>query len=358
MKQINLALIYGGRSDEREVSALSAAAIFNHLSYTKYNIIPIGVAKDGKWYWQQLEIGREYESLPVEEEPSKQISLAPGSGFILGALTGRMRQRLYIDVGFPIIHGFEGEDGKLQGLLEMMNIPYVGSDVFSSALAMDKSVTKDHWKREGFPQAKYTTFSKRECLEKGETLRREVEGEYSYPLFVKPSNGGSSLGISKVSKPEEFSSAIEIALKYDNKILIEETIDGREIECAVIGNESVEVFGPGEISFEKEPFYDYHAKYEMADQTKLLIPAPLSQELREEVRALAERAYLCVGATGYARVDLFLTKDNRLYLNEINTIPGFTTMSMFPLLVKEGGIEFSEMLNRLIGLCLPPKGDL
>ncbi len=350
---MNLALIYGGRSFEHDISTLSAAAVYNNLNRSRFNIIPIGIAKDGKWYYQSLDLLEKYDSLPIVEEQREQ--LAPVFGFKhkflrgLGGLAGG--QKMFVDAVFPLIHGKDGEDGNLQGLLEMLELPYVGAGVAAHALGMNKVKTKFCWKSEELPQLPYVSFFREQIQENYTQVEKAITDQLSFPVFVKPACGGSSFGIEKVESVPELKGALDQAIQYDVELVVEQGVVAREIEYAVVGNankpENLIVSPAGEI-VTHAAFYDYHAKYESPQDTEIIVPAKISEEQNLKAQQYAKQAYQVLGCQGYARVDFFLTEDGALYLNEINTIPGFTQMSMFPLLMKELGLSFTELLDKLI----------
>ncbi|MDC7220112.1 MAG: D-alanine--D-alanine ligase [Spirochaetales bacterium] len=343
----HIVLIYGGRSGEHEVSLRSGAFIYHNIKKCGHIPHPVGISPEGIWYSQDFTEEPE-DILPLVEDESRRISLVPGRGIVTG--NGSL---LPCDVVFPVIHGTFGEDGTLQGLLEMMGLPYVGANVQSSALGMDKVCTKEIWEKAGLPIVPYVRLTKADWAD--ENLNRaaffkECRHKLDFPLFIKPSRAGSSVGVSRADDESSFFTGIDKALAYDGEILIEKAVDAREIECSLLGNETPEVFGPGEIA-PTHDFYDYEAKYIDPDGAALLIPAQIDEKLTHEIRKTALKAYRVLKLNGLSRVDLFLDKKSgRYYLNEVNTMPGFTSISMFPMLCAAEGLEGPELIAKLIQL--------
>lgn len=342
-------VIFGGRSGEHEVSLVSARSIMAALDRSKYEVVPIGIARDGRWLTQgdpmarleAMAAGRE-DPGPVEERPAGYTPLIPGLG---------PQGFPHVDVFFPVLHGPYGEDGTLQGLLEMAGRPYVGAGVLGSALAMDKVATKMILKAEGLPITDFFALTRRKWAGRPEEVIAEAERRFGYPCFVKPANLGSSVGVTKAHNREELVAGLDLAAQYDRRLLIERAVDAREIEVSVLGNEEAEASIPGEIIPSRE-FYDYAAKY-LDGRSELLIPAPLPEALAEEIRALALRAYRALDVAGMARVDFLLDRRTmRPYVNELNTIPGFTAISMYPKLWEASGLPYPRLLDRLIELAL------
>lgn len=319
--KINLGLICGGRSGEHDVSLISARAVAAHLDRRKYRIVPITITRKGEWRMQQKRLRSVWMTLDR------------------------------LDVVLPILHGPYGEDGTIQGLLDMVGVPYVGSGVLGSAVAMDKEVTKRLWRQAGLPVGPYVRVTRNGWTAAPGDVSAAIERQLRYPLFVKPANMGSSVGISKVTDRAGLAPALELAGAYDAKILVEQGLDARELECSVLGNASPVATAPGEVVPGRE-FYDYAAKY--ADSgSRTLIPAPLPAEVAAQARELAIAAFQACECQGLARVDFFLEKSTtKLYLNEINTMPGFTAISMFPKLWEAEGLSFTALLDRLIALAL------
>ncbi|MDR3200398.1 MAG: D-alanine--D-alanine ligase [Spirochaetales bacterium] len=347
-------VLYGGRSGEHEVSLRSAASVVGNLD-SRWNVLLGGVSKEGVWYLQSQEYSGDARknSLPtleITQNPEALMSVIPGKGI---AAAGKL---LAVDVVFPVLHGSFGEDGLLQGLLENAMLPYAGAGVLGSSLSMDKDKVKRVWKEAGLPVVPSFTLGKenymRSLREKpaGENLLRAAEEEFGYPLFVKPSGAGSSVGISKVHNQSEAACALEDAFRFDTKVLIEKAIRAREIECSVLGNFAPRAFTPGEIIPSHE-FYDYDAKYIDPDGARLLIPASLDAPTLDRIKSMAVEAYAAAEAEGMARIDFFVEKDTgSVYINEINTIPGFTSISMFPRMCAHDGLSYSDLLNELLEL--------
>ncbi|AEJ62087.1 D-alanine--D-alanine ligase [Spirochaeta thermophila DSM 6578] len=344
MERMRIALLYGGRSGEHEVSCRSAAAIYEHLDRERFEVLPVGITHEGRWYLQR-EVRVKDGALEVTEDEGAVVWAVPGAGLWCGG------EDLRVDCVFPIVHGTFGEDGTLQGLLEQAGVAYVGAGVLGSALGMDKDRAKAVWLQAGLPILPFMVV-RRESLPPWNELAIQLRRRMEFPVFVKPARGGSSVGISKVHDERGLKKACELAFTYDSKIVIEQGIEAREIECGVWGNEDVRSFPPGEIIHTHE-FYDYEAKYEDTEGLQLKIPAELTPEQQEYVRNVAEKAYRALECEGFARVDFLLdTETEVFYLNEINTLPGFTPVSMFPLMAQAAGISFPDLLTRLIELGL------
>lgn len=356
-----VAVLYGGKSGEHEVSLISAGSIVAHLDKTKYSIVPIGITKEGEWYLQTLpqwaymppEPGL-MRALPEIEKTSRVIAV-PGKGLWLE--TEKRLQNLEIDIVFPVLHGTFGEDGTVQGLLETVDLPYVGADVLGSAVGMDKEISKRLWLSAGLPIVDYISVRREDLSDKNyQTLVRKVETRFGWPCFVKPTCSGSSVGTSKVNHPEALKAALLSALRWSERALVEAFIEAREIECAVLGNESPIAFPPGEIVPSHE-FYDYEAKYKDPHGASLLIPAPLSEETKNRIMSIAISAYKYASIKGMARVDFFIEKmTGAVFLNEINTIPGFTAISMYPRMCIHAGLAYIDLLDRLIELGMEEYG--
>ncbi|KXG76201.1 D-alanine--D-alanine ligase [Thermotalea metallivorans] len=361
-KKLNVAVVFGGKSGEHEVSLMSATSVIRAMDKEKYNIIPLGITKKGNWMLyngpiEKIESG-EWEGISnklLKENPEDHIfSVVPTGGEKLEISQECIPKNLgeQIDVVFPVLHGPYGEDGTIQGLLEMANIPYVGAGVLASALGMDKVYTKKIFEMAGLPLGRYMVVMRKKWRESPEAYAVLIEENFQYPIFVKPANLGSSVGISKAHDRQELIRGIEEAAKYDRKILIEEFINSREMECAVLGNDAPIASVVGEIIPSHE-FYDYEAKYFDDGKSKLVIPADLPEDKAAEIRAMAIKAYKAIDCTGLARVDFFLEKDTmKVYINEINTMPGFTKYSMYPLLWAATGIPYDELIDRLIQLAI------
>ena len=337
---LNLLILFGGMSGEHEVSCRSAESVLTNINKEKYNITKIGITKDGKWFKTDAEPEKIANGEWINTENEK-VFLSPDRehhGIILS--DGSVQK---IDVAFPVMHGDFCEDGCIQGLFELAGIPYVGSGVLSSAAAMDKAVTKLFVERLGIRQAAWHVVSP----DFTDADIDAITAEFNFPIFVKPGNAGSSLGAGKASNREELIPAIREAAKFDSKILCEEFIDAREIECAVLGNSDAKASTVGEIEPSNE-FYDYNAKY-IDNKSGLIIPADLPQETIDEIRRSAVKIYQTLGCKCLSRVDFFVhKKTGAVYFNEINTLPGFTSISMYPKLWEASGIPYSELIDKLI----------
>lgn len=347
MGKLNIAVLFGGKSGEHDVSIMSAMSVMKNLSKEKYNIIPLGIDKAGQWYLYKGDI---LDIKPMEWVKNSQKAFIPPDSAIKGIMVLDEDKYivLNIDVVFPVLHGPNGEDGTIQGLLELAEIPYVGSGVTGSACAMDKAVANALFLQAGLPHADFIALRRNEA----EKFIHEIENRFGYPCFIKPANMGSSVGITKAHNREELVSGLKEAGKYDKKILVERFINAREIECAVLGDDDLIVSHPGEIIPSKE-FYDYEAKYLDGDNSKLLIPANLPEAKVDEIKELAVMAYRAVNAEGMARVDFLVEKDTlKVYINEVNTIPGFTRISMYPKLMEYSGIPYGQLLDRLIEMAI------
>ena len=341
----NIAILFGGQSPEHEVSLKSATTIIQNIDQDKYNIYPIGITKEGKWLLYQGEI----EGIVGNEWISKGIPAIISPDATHKGIVIFKEEALFIEIDmvFPVLHGSNGEDGTVQGLLQIAQIPYVGCGVLSSAVAMDKAVTKIVADAYNIPQAKYVIVRTNQ-LEDMDKVIAKIESVFPYPYFIKPANAGSSVGISKAKNKEELAQGLHLAAQYDKKILVEETIIGREVETAALGNEDVQISGVGEIIAAAE-FYDYDAKYNNA-MSKTVVNADLSDEIKNQIRSYAKRIFKAVEGKGLARIDFFVTPDNKIIFNEINTLPGFTSISMYPMLWKDRGIETADLVERLINL--------
>ncbi|MDF1508574.1 D-alanine--D-alanine ligase [Robertmurraya sp. DFI.2.37] len=341
-----LGLLYGGKSAEHKVSLQTALAVINALDHDKFDIHPIYIAENGEWVKGPLLNGK------VESVASLQFS--HGEALPPTALAPTLFQAEQsegsFDVIFPLLHGPNGEDGTVQGLLELLNLPYVGNGVLASSAGMDKVIMKNIFAQAGLPQVNYVWFIRSEWEQNREKAYGVVEEELGYPCFVKPANLGSSVGISKCSNREELAGAFEEAFQFDRKIIIEQGIEAREIELGVLGNDKPQCSVAGEI-IPKVEFYDYKAKYEDGN-TALIIPAEITESEYATLQELALRAFKALDCSGLVRADFFLTKDGQAYINEVNTMPGFTPFSMFPLLWKHTGVDYPELIERLVELGL------
>ena len=349
MSKIKLAVIFGGMSSEHEVSRVSSKAIIDNLDKDKYEIYKVGITKDGRWFWTDAPTDEIADGSWENRENNIPASISPDRS-VKGLMTPD--GTIPLDVVLLGVHGRNCEDGVLQGLLECSGIPYTGSGVTASACSMDKSVTKLMVDKAGIRQADFVLIYRHENEYEGgmDNILNKVESHFdsSYPLFVKPSNEGSSVGITKAHDRDELEQAILLAFQYDRKVLVEETITGREIETAVLGNESPVVAKPGEV-FAANEFYDYEAKYNNIGSETVILE-DLEPEVEAMIKDTAVRVFKAMGCRGYARIDFFLTEDNEIILNELNTLPGFTSISMYPQMWQATGMEYSDLLDKLIEL--------
>ena len=356
-KKIRVGIIFGGKSGEHEVSYCSAVSIIEAIDKEKYEIVPIGITKKGKW------ISPEESTLALDsgkiEGKSTMVLLNDFSTKSLVKIkcnSNKNRNKSFIksdiDVIFPVLHGPFGEDGTIQGMLELADIPYVGAGVAASAISMDKELMKTIFKQKGLPVLDWVSIKRKDWYNQTDTLLDMINEKITYPLFVKPTNLGSSVGITKVHKKDELKEAIDLAASYDRKILIEKGIeDAREIECSILGNDEPQASVIGEVIPAGE-FYDYQSKY-LDERTRLAIPAQLPKKLSEEIQRIAILAFNAVDAAGMARVDFLISKKTeKIYLNEINTIPGFTKVSMYPRLWEASGLTYPDLIDKLIQLAL------
>lgn len=352
VSKLKLGILFGGQSTEHEVSLQSARSVLAAIDRNKYEVILIGIDKDGKWY-----LNNESEFLLTRNDP-KRIALHTTEQEVV-VIPGTVTPKLLcvadpsaaprsLDVVFPILHGRYGEDGTIQGLLSLAGIPFVGPDVLGSAIGMDKDVTKRLWRDAGLPIARFVAVRQKELATVDYAAIIE---ELGWPLFVKPANSGSSVGVSKANNLAELKAAMTTAFSYDRKLLIEECIIGRELECSVLGNGQPLASRVGEI-IAKDDFYSYTAKYIDETGAELAVPAKIPPSVEEQVQRLAVQAFCALECEGMARVDFFLTGDQRLLLNEINTIPGFTAISMYPKLWEISGLPYGQLIDRLIELAL------
>lgn len=345
--KIKLGLLYGGKSAEHQVSLQTALAVTKALDTEKFEVYPIYITEQGAWIKGERLQG-EVESVNVLRMEDTGQKVSPFS--LSRELAPSSAEADAVDVVFPLLHGPNGEDGTVQGLLELLNVPYVGNGVLASAAGMDKIVMKNIFAQEGLPQADYVSFIRSEWEKERDAAYIKVEEALGYPCFVKPANLGSSVGISKCKNREELEAAFEEAFQFDRKIIIEENITGREVEIGVLGNDDPQCSVVGEIAPKKE-FYDYKAKYIDGD-TALMIPAEVTQEEYETIREYAIRAFKALDGAGLTRADFFLTKEGNVYINEVNTMPGFTPFSMFPLLWQQSGMSYPELIERLVQLAI------
>ena len=352
MNKLNVCILFGGMSPEHEVSLRSAESVLNNIDKEKYNVYPVGIAKDGDWV---LFKGDDYSMLPAGTwltfEGNRRCAISPIRGQGLLCFEGDCVVRETIDVVFPVMHGENCEDGAMQGLLKLAGIPFVGPHVAASAVAMDKTLTKLVMDNAGIPQAAWKLVRASELKYRLDTIVELLEGTFAYPMFVKPAGTGSSVGVSKAADRDSLVRALEFAGRYDEKILVEEFIRGREVEVAVMGNDNPVASICGEIDSGAE-FYDYEAKY-VTDTSTSYIPARISEEAQEQVRELAVKGYKAIGCAGLSRVDFFVCfDDERIVFNEINTLPGFTSISMYPKLFAASGIPYAELIDQLLQLAM------
>lgn len=355
MKKFSVCVLFGGMSPEHEVSLRSAEYVLGCLDPEKYNIFPVGITKDGDWV---LFTGTDYSMLPSGEwltyEGNRRAAISPVRGQGLLSFEGDCVVREWIDVVFPVLHGENGEDGAMQGLLQMAGIPYVGPHVSASAVAMDKTLTKLVADQAGVAQAAWTLVRSADLDNRMDTILDNLEGKFQYPMFVKPAGTGSSVGVSKAKDRQILRDALLKAGTYDKKILVEEFIHGREVEVAVMGNDSPVASICGEIDSGAD-FYDYDAKY-VTDSSIAYIPARISEDVEEMVRDAAVKIYTAIGCQGLSRVDFFVTyEEERVVFNEINTLPGFTSISMYPKLFAASGIPGGQLIDELLKLAMEAK---
>ena len=361
-RKIRVGLVFGGRSGEHEVSLASANSVMASLDTQKYEIVPLGITKEGSWL-----LGSEPQKWIAAHQAAAQ---EPGTQTTAVTLTGdptikalipvqqgeNLGNQGALDVIFPVMHGTYGEDGSLQGLLDMANIPYVGCGVLGAALGMDKEKMKMIFQAVGLPIVDYLVFRRNEWERAPEEMLDKVEQSIGYPNFVKPANLGSSVGINKAHNRSELEHAIKVAAEYDRKIVVEHGINCREFECAVLGNDEPLASVVGEIVSSNE-FYDYRAKY-IDGKSRAIIPAEIPQESAEEIRRQAVQAFAALDLNGLARVDFFMEKETgKVYINEVNTMPGFTEISMYPKLWEASGLPYPQLLDRLIELAIERHSD-
>jgi len=388
MKKLRVGVLFGGRSGEHEVSLLSAASVLDAIDKNKYDVLPIGITKAGRWvtaaHAERLLKGKaevaEARHLRAGDPQTTAAAavLARGEGVVVPPVPGENHSALVpfetsahelraavnpvdVDVIFPVLHGTFGEDGTIQGLLELADIAYVGAGVLGSAAGMDKDVMKRLFRDAGLPIVKHVTVLRNDWREEPKKIRRQIESVLKYPVFVKPANLGSSVGISKVHNAGELTAAMDEAARFDRKLVIEQGVGGkkgkaREIECSVLGNDKPIASVPGEIVPIKE-FYDYSAKY-LVEGSESIIPAKMPKAKQKEIQKLAIAAFQAVDCCGLARVDFLMDpRSGKMYVNEINTMPGFTSISMYPKMWEASGISYSELMDRLIQLGLERHGE-
>lgn len=347
-------VLYGGRSSEHEVSCLSARSVLNAIDRDRYEVVTVGITRDGRWTLTDGEIvTRKGDPLPSVDDSGPTVALVRGRGGTRLVRFGDddvAHDHGTVDVCFPVLHGPFGEDGTVQGLLETMQVPYVGADVTSSSIGVDKRAMKNVFKARGLPQVAYLPVRRARYERDPGAVVDELEGALTYPLFTKPARQGSSIGISKATDAASLRAGLVEALEWDDVVIVEEAVtEPRELEVGALGNGVVEITAPGEIKPSHE-FYDFEAKY--LDDSELVVPAEVDQDVVRRIEEIAREAYVSIGCRGMARIDFFLSGAGELFLNEINTIPGFTANSMFPRLWDAEGVDYPELVDRLLTLAL------
>ena len=349
MAKQRVGIVFGGKSAEHEVSLQSAKNILEAIDKSKYEVVLLGIDKQGEWHLNDASgflLNADNPALIALNRSGENVALVPGSAS-QQLITRQQAQPLsQLDVIFPIVHGTLGEDGSLQGLLRMANLPFVGSDVLGSAVSMDKDFTKRLLRDAGLKVAPWISVTQ---AQRARLDAQAVIDQFGLPLFIKPANQGSSVGVSKVDHIDDLAAALDLAFTFDRKVLIEQGIKGREIECAVLGNDEPEASPCGEVVVH-DAFYSYDTKYISADGAQVVVPAAISEEASEAIRAVAIRAFQALECFGMARVDVFLTESGEIVVNEVNTLPGFTNISMYPKLWQAAGLSYSELITRLIEL--------
>lgn len=351
MSKVRVGIIFGGRSAEHEVSLQSARNIVDALDRSRFEPILIGIDKAGHWHLNDTSnflINQENPALIALNQSNRELAVVPGKANQQVVETSGQGLLEHIDVIFPIVHGTLGEDGCLQGLLRMADLPFVGSDVLGSAVCMDKDISKRLLRDAGIAVTPFITLTRRNAAR---TSFETAVNKLGLPMFIKPANQGSSVGVSKVGNEAEYHAAVALALGFDEKVLVESAVQGREIECAVLGNDNPIASGCGEIVV-SNGFYSYDSKYIDGQAAQVVVPADISVQASERIRHLAIEAFEVLGCAGLARVDVFLTDDGEVLINEINSLPGFTRISMYPKLWQAAGMSYSELVSRLIELAL------
>lgn len=351
MGKLRVGVIFGGRSAEHEVSLQSAKNIVDALDRERFEPVLIGIDKEGRWHLNDASdylLNQENPALIALNRSNRELAVVPGKAEQQLVETGSRQLLDHVDVIFPIVHGTQGEDGCLQGLLRMADIPFVGSDVLGSAICMDKDVSKRLLRDAGIAITPFITLTRANVAR---TPFAEAQRKLGLPLFIKPANMGSSVGVSKVEDEAAYDEAVRLALAFDDKVLVESAVKGREIECAVLGNEQPIASGCGEIVV-GSGFYSYDSKYIDEDAAKVVVPADIPAEASERIRQLAVDAFLALECSGLARVDVFLTDRGEVLVNELNSLPGFTRISMYPKLWQAAGMTYSELVSRLIDLAI------
>ena len=349
MAKQRVALLFGGKSGEHEVSVVSAQGVLGAIDTARYEPVPFAITKAGAW----LTPGESREALRALT-PGRYLEVPALSETVLLRRPEVLEALSEVEVAFPLMHGPYGEDGSIQGLLEVTGVPYVGAGVAASAIGLDKQLQKAIWRQAGLPVVPHLTVTRREWSDGPDKVQSRIESCLGYPSFAKPSNGGSSVGITKLRSREDLGDAMAAALAYDRKALVEKAMPAHEIECAVLGNEDPQASPLGEVIPHRE-FYDYEAKY-LDDGTEYAIPPRIPVEHHDAIREMAIAAYKAIGCEGMARVDFFVDDENAIYLNEINTIPGFTPISMYPKLWEAAGLSYTDLISRLVELALERRG--
>ena len=346
-------VVFGGVSTEYEVSLRSAASVIRNIPQRKYDVSTMGITKDGRWRLYTGEVGRIEDGSWIEDSKNLLPAAVSPDRAVHGITiteNGSVRNESF-DVVFPVLHGKNGEDGTIQGLFQLAGLPFVGCDMLSSGMSMDKAVTNTIADYAGIPQARWLAATSQEYGKAPLDFERRCEAHLGFPMFIKPANAGSSVGITKVNSPDELSGALSAAFVHDRKIVAEEGVDGIEVECSVLGNDEAIAPVAGEV-VPCNDFYDYDAKY-IQEDSELHIPARISEEKSAEVRSYALKVYSALGCSGLSRVDFFVGKqDGRVFFNEINTIPGFTSISMYPKMLEAAGISYPDLLDRLMKLAI------
>ena len=355
-KKKKVAIIFGGQSTEHEVSLKSATSVINNIDKEKFDVVLIGITKEGKWLLyrglvSKIATGKWEE---IAKEDAKNIVVTESHENTIRDIfykIGAETKESPIDVVFPVVHGINCEDGTLQGVLELSNIPYVGPRVLASSVGMDKVFSKVMFEKAGIPSCKYLFYDRLEIKNNKNNVYKEIEEKLGFPCFVKPANAGSSVGVSKAYNEKELETALELASKYDRKVMIEEFIDAREIECAVLGNENPDASILGE-AISGDDFYDYESKYN-SNTSRTEIPANIDNKTSDIIREYAKKAYKALNCEGLSRVDFFVhKKTGEILINEINTLPGFTNISMYPKMWEASGIEYTNLIERLINFAI------
>lgn len=360
-KKLRIGVIFGGRSGEHEVSLRSARSVIEAIDKTKYDVVPIAITKEGNWLAPAASaqllppktqnrlsantLGKAKEDVTILGDPSRR-------GLVRLDANGQPAQQL--DVVFPVLHGTYGEDGTIQGLLEMAAVPFVGCGTLASACGMDKAIMKALFKEAGLPICNYTWFLRTEWESDPEKMSRRVARELGFPVFVKPANLGSSVGVSQAPDKTSFRKAVELAARYDRKIVVEALVEGREIECAVMGNDQPKASLPGEyvVHDQAARFLDYTEKYSSTGHVEFVVPARISKATTKRIQEMAVKAYQSIDASGLSRVDFFLKEDGELLVNELNTLPGLTDVSGFPKMWEASGVPFTQVIEQLIELAI------